>query len=313
MNTAWLEISCTVPVEMADDLALFLVELTGNGVSIDNRVVDTFSLETIDEPTLTTVAAYLDTDSGIEAAVAALTAYLQAHTPAGSGFIPLPPVVTAVHEEDWANSWKAHFRTTRIGRRLVLKPTWETVTPEAGDIIVELDPGMAFGTGTHPTTRLCLEFLEAICCSDPPFPRLDPACRPAVLDVGTGSGILGIAAAKFGATEVTAIDIDPRAVIVAEENIRMNGVGSIMNVATTPLQDVSGTYRIVLANILAEELVRLSPELVARMAPDGYLILSGILTEREDYVRKGFSAYPVTLAASRTEAEWCCLCYRKEP
>ncbi|HEY6839537.1 MAG TPA: 50S ribosomal protein L11 methyltransferase, partial [Geobacteraceae bacterium] len=219
---------------------------------------------------------------------------------------------TVIGEEDWANGWKQNFHPSRIGRRVVIKPTWEEFTPGTGDIVIELDPGLAFGTGTHATTRMCLDVMEAIFFCDPPFDATSHPRPVAVLDVGTGSGILSIGAAKFGAPRVVAIDIDERAVAVTEENLALNAVHGV-EASTTPLSRVTGSYGVVLANILAEELVRLADELVARVAPGGFLILSGILAEREEFVRAGFAPFPLELAAVRHEEEWSCLCYQVRP
>jgi ribosomal protein L11 methyltransferase len=216
-------------------------------------------------------------------------------------------------EEDWANNWKQHFPPLRIGKRFVIKPTWEDFAPQPADILIELDPGLAFGTGTQPTTRMCLEMLEGIIYGDPPF--LPPVAveTQTLLDVGTGSGILSIAAAKCGVTGINAIDIDQRAVSVTAENLALNQVARYVSVSDTPLDCVTGTFGIVVANIIAEELVKLSLQLVEKVIPGGHLILSGILAEREDFVRTGFSPYPVDLVTVRRDEEWCCLCYRILP
>ena len=309
MNTPWAEIACTVPSAMADDLSAFLVELSGNGVTVENRNVDTFSLDAIEELPAVTVKGYLANDENLTANIARVEEYLRTYGPGFAGFVFTAPAVILMGEEDWANGWKQHFSPMRIGRRVVIKPTWEAFTAGEDDLVIELDPGLAFGTGTHETTRLCLEVMQEIFAGDAPFEgRPFPA---EVLDVGTGSGILSIAAARCGAGRVVAVDIDPRAVTVTEENVALNGVGDRVAVSTTPLAAVTGTYGIVLANILAEELVRLSGELVARVAPGGFLILSGILTEREPYVVQGFASAPLQLVTTRRDAEWSCLCYRR--
>jgi ribosomal protein L11 methyltransferase len=311
MNNPWAEIACTVPGAMADDLAEFLVELSGNGVTVENRSVDTFSLDTIEEAPSLSVKAYLANDETLAANIGRINDYLRTNGPRFDGFVYVEPDIVLMGDEDWANDWKQHFHPMRIGSRIVIKPTWEAFAAGEDDLVIELDPGLAFGTGTHETTRLCLEVTQEIFSGDAPFTdRIFPS---EVLDVGTGSGILSIAAAKCGARQVTAIDIDPRAATVTEENVALNGVGDRVTVSTTPLAAVTGTYGIVLANILAEELVRLSGELTARIAPGGYLILSGILAEREPFVVQGFASCPLQLVTTRRAAEWSCLCYRRTP
>ncbi len=296
MNKTWAEVACEVPSPMVDLLADFLVELSGNGVSIDNLELDTFSLDGMDEPPVKTVRAYFTPDADLEAKLASVERFIRENAPAYGDATPEAPTVTTIREEDWATGWRQHFTPTRIGRKLVIKPTWEPFSPEPDDLIIELDPGMAFGTGTHPTTRLCLEALEKL-------------GRPGdVLDVGTGSGILAMAASKLGASRVVGTDIDPDAVEVAKENCAMNGVTA--ELVTTPLADIPGQFAVVLANILAEDLVRMASDLTAKVAPGGVLILSGILVEREPYVIDGFAATGLTLAETTREGEWSCLLYR---
>lgn len=312
-TNSWAEIVCHVPDSLVDPLADFLVELTGSGVSIDNRTVDTFSPDDIAELPVKTVKAYVTSDEDVAQIVARIYSFLTEIGAEVADFVPETPAVAILQEEDWANSWKAHFKPTRIGRRLVIKPSWEEYAPLPGDVTLELDPGMAFGTGTHGTTRLCLEALERIMFREGEYAdsRLPPV--PDVLDVGCGSGVLSVAAAKYGARQVTAVDIDPVAVQVTDENAERNGVLPLIAASTTPLTGLASPFHIVLANILAEELVRLALPLIDRTAPDGYLILSGILLEREAFVTAGFAPLPVTLVETTHSGEWSCLVYRKNP
>ncbi|KAF0221244.1 MAG: ribosomal protein L11 [Geobacteraceae bacterium] len=312
MSIAWAEVSCEIPAAMVDPLAEFLVELSGSGVSIENLSLDTFSLETVEDSPTKTVKAYFPAGTELEGKVAAISAYLAEIGPSFPGFLFRPPIITYLKEEDWANNWKRHFKPSRIGHKLVIKPTWEEFSPASGDVVIELDPGQAFGTGTHATTKLCLESLERIFFFEHPFDKPGQRQPETILDVGTGSGILSIAAVKFGATRVVAIDIDPGAVAVAQENLALNRIEGDVTVATLPLEEVAGSFDIVLANILAEELVRLGPELVQRVRAGGILILSGILTEKEEFVMGGFAGYGLTLVETAREAEWSCLSYLRE-
>jgi ribosomal protein L11 methyltransferase len=312
MTTNWTEVTCEAPSDMVDQLADFLVTLSGNGVCIENLIVDTFSIDTLADAPVKTVKAYFATDSAIRDKIAAIEAYLAEHAAEYPGFTPHPPVITSLREEDWANNWKKYFRPSRVGRRMVIKPTWEEWVVDDDDIIIELDPGMAFGTGTHSTSRLCLETLERIFFHERPYSDFILPDPPELLDVGTGSGILSIAAAKLGARNVTAIDIDPVAVSIAEQNVILNRVQGIVSVSTAPLRDVAGAFSVVVANILAEELVRIGPELVGKMRNDGFLILSGILTEKEESVLEGFSHFPLTLVETTRQAEWSCITFRLE-
>lgn len=304
MITDWAEIACDVPAEMVDTLADFLVELTGNGVGVDNLHLDTFSLDTLEDSSIKTVKGYLPLDDSLEDMRIKIEQFLAQHGPDFAGFVYAPPVVTIIKNEDWANNWKVHFKPVRIGKRLVIKPTWEEYQEAEGDLVIRIDPGMAFGTGAHPTTKMCLESLERIA-----FDACGGKLPNPVLDVGTGSGVLSIAAALLGATEITAVDIDPEAVRVTRENLELNGVADLVAASTTDLSRLPEGFAVVVANILAEELVRLSDQLISRVAPGGWLILSGILTEKEEFVRAGFPS--LTLVENPTEAEWSCLTLRK--
>jgi len=304
MQTDWAEIACEVPADMVDVMADFLVGLTGNGVGIENLHLDTFSLDTLEDTPTKTVKGYLPLDGSLEELRIRVEQFLSQHGPDFAGFIFTPPVVSVVRNEDWANNWKVHFKPVRIGDRLVIKPTWEEYHRLPGDLVIEIDPGMAFGTGAHPTTRMCLESLERIC-----FNESGGKLPDTVLDVGTGSGVLSIAAALMGASHITAVDIDPEAVLVTQENLALNGVADLVHASTTDLGLLTESYGVVLANILAEELVRLSAQLTARIAPGGWLILSGILSEKVQFVSASFPG--LTPVASPAEAEWSCLTFRK--
>lgn len=230
---------------------------------------------------------------------------------------PIPePRFRIVQEEDWAHAWKKHYKPLRVGRRIVLKPSWEAFTPEADDLVVELDPGMAFGTGLHPSTRLCIVALEDL-------------VRPgdAVLDVGTGSGVLSIVAAKLGAGRIYATDIDPVAVDVALENIEANDLGWQGDAPNMPNIEVatgsvpsgmSGQFHVVVANILAEVLANLldgiygNVPLVNPLAPGGHMILAGIIEEKAQIVVDAGLRHGLTVAGRRQESDWVALILQKE-
>lgn len=204
-----------------------------------------------------------------------------------------------VAEEDWAHAWKQYFKPQRIGERLVVKPSWEPFVPGPDDVILELDPGMAFGTGLHATTRLCLRALET---------HLRPGMT--VADVGTGSGILAVAAAKLGAAFVTATDNDPLAVGIARENAARNGVSSLVAVAEA--QDPpAGPFDIVLANILPDVILGMADALAASVAPGGWLIASGIIHARAADVRDGLSARGMAVVETPEEGDWVAVLARR--
>ena len=243
MEVIWAEVTCEIPAGMVDQLAEFLVTLSGNGVCIENLCVDTFSLDTLEDSPVKTVKTYFPADTLLGDKVAAIEAYLTEHAAAYPGFVPQPPAITSLKEEDWANNWKKHFKPSRIGNRMVIKPTWEEWDADDDSIILEIDPGMAFGTGTHATSRLCLETLERIFLHEAPFNDHAAPAPADLLDVGTGSGILAIAAAKLGASRVIAIDIDPSAVLIAKQNLALNRVEGIVSVSAAPLCEVTGSFQ----------------------------------------------------------------------
>lgn len=306
MTAAWYQVSCEVPASLADTVADYLAERSGCGVCTDNRTVDTFSTDDIPGTASVLITSYFSVPCAIEEHLAALNSFLHRHAAQLPDYAPTAPTVSMIAEEDWASSWKEHFKPLTVGKRLLIIPSWDPTSTADGRQIITLDPGMAFGTGGHETTRLCLECLEQILTEK-------PAHDLPVLDLGTGSGILAIAAAKLGAQRVDAVDIDPQAVLVAEENCRINRVADAVTCSTTPLEQLPDGYHLILANILAEELVRMAPELTKRLLPGGLLVLSGILAEREQFVIDGFASQPLTLEASLAAGEWRCLRYRRQP
>ncbi|NJP06924.1 MAG: 50S ribosomal protein L11 methyltransferase [Chloroflexaceae bacterium] len=215
---------------------------------------------------------------------------------------PVGPLqVRTVSEEDWANAWKEHYQVQHITERLVLVPSWLDYTAQPHELTIALDPGMAFGTGLHPTTRLCLRLLEQ---------QLQPGMR--VLDLGTGSGILAIAAAKMGAVEVWAIDNDPVAVRVASENVAHNQCSEPVRVLEGSIEAASGHFDLILANIIANVLMSLADGLTQALAPNGTLISSGIIDERETEVALALATTGLHLHARQRDADWVALVHRHQ-
>ncbi len=203
-----------------------------------------------------------------------------------------------VHEEDWAEAWKQHFPVLHVGRRIVVVPTWREHEPAAGEVVIALDPGMAFGTGLHPTTGLCLAGIEAWADAG----LLDGA---SMLDVGCGSGILGICAALLGAAEVLAVDTDPVAVQTTLDNAARNGIEGRLTACrgSLPLAE-SGQYDLVVANLVAGILVDLAEELVAVVRADGRLLLGGIFVDRDEEVARAFESAGARVVGRRRERDW---------
>lgn len=199
---------------------------------------------------------------------------------------------------DWATEWRRGFEAQRIGRRILLHPSWESVEGRAGDVVITIDPENAFGSGDHETTRLVLGVL-------------DECIRGGerILDVGCGSGILSIAALRLGARSSVAIDIEPDAVAVARRNAVLNDVASRIDVSTTPLADIEGRYDFVLANIETRVLVAMPQMLETRMAPGAVLVLSGILRQEKEELLAAFA--PMKLAQLLEQGEWCACVFEK--
>lgn len=206
-----------------------------------------------------------------------------------------------VEDEDWADAWKAHYHPVHLGKRLFIVPQWENPPVQPDDVVIRLNPGMAFGTGTHPTTTLCLVLLEQ--ALDEPG-----AAHPVrtVIDWGTGSGILAVAAAKLGASDVLAIDLDPVAVMAAAENVRENGVlapaGAVR--VETGSAVPPGSADLVLANIMADVIIAGAPAIAAGLRPGGRLIASGIIASRRDDVVAALADCGINVRDERHDGEW---------
>jgi len=214
---------------------------------------------------------------------------------------PIGPIRTRIVDEaDWADAWKRHFPVTRIGRRIVIRPSWRRHREAPGDAVVVLDPGMAFGTGLHPTTRLCLEAIEGLAEEG----RLRAA---RVLDVGCGSGILSIAAARLGAARVLGVDTDPIAIEATAANAARNSLGGPIQARLGSLPSGEAPFEVVLANLIASLLVRLAPELAAELAPEGRLVASGIFRDREPDVREALGAVGLEILHHRAAEDWVAL------
>lgn len=270
----WTALELTVRADLADVVATFLIDRGAPGVELR------------DHPDGTGIVAHFAGTAPVEA----LRTYLAALGLAGTRLDTRP-----LEDEPWAESWRRHARPQCVGTRLYVCQSWTTAPPPPGRIPVVIDPGMAFGTGDHPTTRACLHMLDALA-----------ACGPLgrVLDCGTGSGILGIAAALLGAAAVDAVDTDPDALRVAAENRRLNAVPPDQLRLHAVLDDVPGPHDVVLANLFADALVDLAPALAARLAPGGSLIAAGFLTGDAARVVDAFRARGLVPAERLAEDNW---------
>lgn len=283
----WLEVSVTVENEAAEVVAEVLSRYVYRGVAIEAGPEGWNAGPVV-------VRAYLPADDQLQATKRRIEEALW-HL---GQIRPIPaPTFRPVAEEDWAEVWKERLDVLRIGQHVVIRPSWREYVPEPEDVVVELDPGMAFGTGLHPTTQMCLVALEKL-------------TRPetTVLDLGTGSGILAIAAARLGAGRVLAVDNDPVAVKAARGNVVSNGVQGAVSVVCGSLADVPGSYDLVVVNILARVIVEMMQEgLANRVRPGGRLITAGIIADQEPEVVVALEQKRLALVERRQTGDWVCL------
>ena len=201
-----------------------------------------------------------------------------------------------MYEEDWANNWKKYYKPTKVGERIVVKPIWEEYEAKENELVLELDPGMAFGTGTHETTRMCIQSLDKYVKKD-----------STVFDVGCGSGILAIAAAKLGAKMAVGVDLDPVAVESAKENVGFNNLDNIQILYGNLVEVIDGKADIVVANIIAEVICILTEDVKRVLKEDGYFITSGIIHDRVDMVTKKLEETGFEVVEINKDGEWNCI------
>ncbi|GAA4858467.1 50S ribosomal protein L11 methyltransferase [Paenibacillus vulneris] len=322
----WHEVTVHTTEEAIEMITNFIHELGAGGVSIEesgtlNKQRDTslgqwyeLPLNDIPEGRAVIKGYFSDTtemDSIMESLKRSVEQLADYDIDTGSPTYELKEV----DDEDWANAWKQYFKPLRISERLTIKPTWEDYQPTPEELIIELDPGMAFGTGTHATTSLCLRTLEKVIQGGED-----------VIDVGTGSGVLAIAASKLGAKHVLAVDLDPVAVSSATENARLNGLESNI---TVKLSDLLGVLReseaegseaslgvkipvqVVVANILAEIILLFVKDVYDVLAPGGTYVVSGIIKSKQDDVEKGLAEAGFTVTECHEDQDWVVIIARK--
>ncbi len=304
-ESVWTQVRVTAKLEHLDRLTAIMSMVSNNLQIEDYSDIDlkTCYGDLIDESilqadkTIASVSVYLPAERSVPECLAFLKERFSG-TPLEDAEIE----TVGVNEEDWANAWKAYYKPIKIGSRLVIVPAWEKYTPADGELIVRMDPGMAFGTGTHETTRLVIKLLETY---------TKPGCR--MLDVGTGSGILAICASKLGAGECRAYDIDPMAVRVANENIKDSGLTNITCEVSDLLRQVdhSAPYDLICANIVADIIIRMTPDVGAYMHESTVLLASGIIEERANDVIDCFTANGFRVVEKLVDNGWCGLAVMK--
>ena len=307
---AWLELAVAADHEAVEAVSEILSRAAPGGTSVEPafELVEEGLAARVDLERPARVRAYLpllDVD-GVRIAVERADrelGHLQAF-----GLRPIGDLATrVVREEDWANAWKAHFPVLRVGRRIVIRPTWRRHRRLPDDVVLALDPGMAFGTGLHPTTRLCLAALESLADRGVLTTGGVGGGRARVLDVGSGSGILSIAAGLLGAASVLAVDVDPIAVDASAANAARNKLGRVITSREGSAPSGEGPFDLVLANLIASLLIRLADGLVGDLRPGGTLLASGIFENREAEVVAAFAARGLHVANRWAEGDWVAL------
>jgi ribosomal protein L11 methyltransferase len=302
----WLELSVRVHPDAVESVSELLSRYTSEGVVIEEPIelIEDGQAYRVREGEPVLMHAYTPIDGTEEEIRQRISEGLWHLSRIGSHFVG-EPETRPVDEEDWANAWKEHFHVTLIGERLVIRPSWREYTPREHEVVLTLDPGMAFGTGLHPTTRMCLTQLER---------RIRPGMH--VLDVGTGSGILAIAAAKLGAKSVYAIDNSSVATQSATANAAMNDLSDQVQVTPGTLDEaeaarMAGQYDLVLANIIAHVIGAMAPQLAQVLAPDGLLVVSGIIEERRRDAEEPLLAAGLEVVDEEKIEDWLALVLRR--
>jgi ribosomal protein L11 methyltransferase len=297
----WIEVSLLVDGEMAEAVAEVLARYVPGGVVISSTAIEADSEDVGRVVGPLKVAAYLPDDENlgnIRQKIEEGLYYLgRIHSVPNA----LPtPTFAPIQETNWVESWKEHYHPIPVGQRLIILPSWYE-NPDLARIPIMIEPGMAFGTGTHPTTQICLELLETH------FSTL----HPSIIDIGCGSGILAIAARKLGATSLLGVDIDPEALDNARQNAELNGVAGQIEWGVGSVREIRGGQfsiekaDILLANILAPVIIRLLDQgMVELLNQNGVMILSGILAEQEDDVRAALELHRLGVADRRQVGDW---------
>ena len=285
----WIELQIEIPLPLLEPVANFLIEEGSPGVTQEElkgvrkgrseRLLSYFAGRSM-----------IKLRSKVEAYLHSLGLRKRSHFRLRTRIIP---------NENWGEAWKANFKPLRISPGIIVKPPWEEYISESAKVVLEIDPGMAFGTGHHPSTRMCLQALERLI---PGFPQ-----PPSILDVGTGSGVLAIAAQKLGAQRVLALDIDPVAIESALKNAAANQIVGNLEFRLGSLKGLRRVFDIVVANLLPQEILQMAPSLAKRISPRGYLIISGILGRQKQEIASAFFERGLKLRQETASKSWACL------
>ncbi|MDD4241493.1 MAG: 50S ribosomal protein L11 methyltransferase [Smithellaceae bacterium] len=301
----WLKIEITAPVELLDPLSNFLEETGAQGV-FSESLLPPGAADFPEPGESEVIQAFFPADIRSEKRIYAVRKYLKSLEEIFPNLARPALSTEVIADPDWGEQWKKYFKPIRVCNNIVVKPTWERYTPTGRDIVVEIDPGMAFGTGQHASTRMCMEAVEDIILKDRSIGEWK------VLDVGCGTGILGITAAKMGAEDVICVDNDPKATEIAAENARINDVADRLKILNQDAAQIRQPRNLIIANLTAKLLARLHTQLVRLLLPEGYLVISGIIEPDIPAMEDLFIAAPLAKERMLTEKEWVCYVLRRD-
>ena len=308
----WCEISIQTSHEAVELIAEIFRDLGASGVVIEDPELvndyitsgkwDYTDIPIAKETEVVVEKAYLPVNGELEGRIQTLQQEIKALESRGVNTAPAVLTTAELQDEDWSDTWKQYFHTEKPGERVVIKPTWEEYEPQDDEVVIELDPGAAFGTGTHATTSMCIRQLEKL---------VKPGMT--VFDVGTGSGILSIISAKLGAKNIQAVDYDDSVLKIVEENLEQNNVQDIISVAQSDLmQNVHGKAELVIANIIADIIIRLFDQLDEHLEQGGTLLTSGIIEDRIEDVLAAAEAHGYGVVERLENKGWACITFKRK-
>lgn len=308
----WCEISIQTSHEAVELIAEIFRDLGASGVVIEDPELvndyitsgkwDYTDIPIAKETEVVVERAYLPVNGELEGRIQTLQQEIKALESRGVNTAPAVLTTAELQDEDWSDTWKQYFHTEKPGERVVIKPTWEEYEPKDDEVVIELDPGAAFGTGTHATTSMCIRQLEKL---------VKPGMT--VFDVGTGSGILSIISAKLGAKNIQAVDYDDSVLKIVEENLEQNNVQDIISVAQSDLmQNVHGKAELVIANIIADIIIRLFDQLDEHLEQGGTLLTSGIIEDRIEDVLAAAEKHGYGVVERMENKGWACITFKRK-
>lgn len=308
----WCEISIQTSHEAVELIAEIFRDLGVSGVVIEDPELvndyitsgkwDYTDIPIAKETEVVVEKAYLPVNGELEGRIQTLQQEIKALASRGVNTAPAVLTTAELQDEDWSDTWKQYFHTEKPGERVVIKPTWEEYEPKDDEVVIELDPGAAFGTGTHATTSMCIRQLEKL---------VKPGMT--VFDVGTGSGILSIISAKLGAKNIQAVDYDDSVLKIVEENLEQNNVQDIISVAQSDLmQNVHGKAELVIANIIADIIIRLFDQLDEHLEKGGTLLTSGIIEDRIEDVLAAAEKHGYGVVERLENKGWACITFKRK-